>query len=33
MPFELISDTNKHLCEAFGVMREKKPFWQEVYGN
>ena len=32
MPFELISDTNKVLCNAFGVLRKKKMFGKKYLG-
>ena len=32
MPFELISDTNKVLCNAFGVLRKKMMFGKKYLG-
>ena len=32
MPFELIADTEKALCEAFGVLKEKSMFGKKYRG-
>ncbi|WP_200403652.1 peroxiredoxin [Fangia hongkongensis] len=32
MPFELIADTEKYLCEAFGVLKEKSMFGKKYMG-
>ncbi len=32
MPFELIADTEKALCEAFGVLKEKSMFGKKYSG-
>ena len=32
MPFELIADTNKILCNAFGVLKEKNMFGRKYLG-
>ena len=32
MPFELIADTDKILCNAFGVLREKNMFGKKYLG-
>ncbi|MCC7006564.1 MAG: peroxiredoxin [Ottowia sp.] len=32
LPFELISDTDEHLCQLFGTIKEKKMYGKTVRG-